>query len=188
MKRLTIRNSDGTVSQPTTTSIEALFYRLAAYEDTGLEPEEIVKLYKENEELINATMVLRKTDNQKKQTVTYEMEYNAELSHENVRTIAKIIFDNLMKADLKHRMGDIISDDYNFDRLRELAEADKEGRCVVLPYKIGSTIKTKGISKWKGTVIGYTLNEGGLYLFIESDGHYFYVRPEEAENGEKQNE
>lgn len=126
MKRLTIRNSDGTVSQPTTTSIEALFYRLAAYEDTGLEPEEIVKLYKENEELINATMVLRKTDNQKKQTVTYEMEYNAELSHENVRTIAKIIFDNLMKADLKHRMGDIISDDYNFDRLRELAKADRK--------------------------------------------------------------
>ena len=140
MKRLTIRNSDGTVSQPTTTSIEALFYRLAAYEDTGLEPEEIIRLYKENAELINATMVLRKTNNQKKQTIIYEMEYNAELSHENLRTIAKIVFDNLMKADLKHQMSDIISDDYDLDRLRELAEADKEGRCVVLPCKVGDTV------------------------------------------------
>lgn len=140
MERLTIRNSDGTVSQPTTTSIEALFYRLAAYEDTGLEPEEIIT-GKELAEIACGLELLKK----------YQ------------------------------KLG-------NFDRLCELAEADKEGRCVVLPYKIGSTIKTKGISKWKGTVIGYTLNEGGLYLFIESDGHYFYVRPEEAENGEKQNE
>ena len=28
----------------------------------------------------------------------------------------------------------------NFDHLRELAEADKEGRCVVLPCKVGDTI------------------------------------------------
>ena len=41
MERLTIRNSDGTVSQPTSTTIEAAFYRLAAYEDTGLEPEDL---------------------------------------------------------------------------------------------------------------------------------------------------
>ena len=32
MERLTIRNSDGTVSQPTSTTIEAAFYRLADYE------------------------------------------------------------------------------------------------------------------------------------------------------------
>lgn len=42
MERLTIRNSDGSVSQPTATTIEAVFQRLAAYEDTGLSPEEIV--------------------------------------------------------------------------------------------------------------------------------------------------
>ena len=28
----------------------------------------------------------------------------------------------------------------NYDRLRELAEADRDGRCVVLPCKIGSTV------------------------------------------------
>lgn len=32
-KRLTIRNSDGTVSQPTWADIESVFYRLAYYED-----------------------------------------------------------------------------------------------------------------------------------------------------------
>lgn len=40
MERLTIRNSDGSVSQPTSTTIQAVFEKLAAYEDTGLEPEE----------------------------------------------------------------------------------------------------------------------------------------------------
>ena len=35
---------------------------------------------------------------------------------------------------------DIIGDDYDLDRLRELAEADREGRCVVLPCKIGDIV------------------------------------------------
>ena len=30
----------------------------------------------------------------------------------------------------------------NYDRLRELAEADKDGRCVVLPCKVGDTFYT----------------------------------------------
>ena len=41
MERLTIRNGDGTVSQPTATTVEEVFYRLAAYEDNGLTPEEV---------------------------------------------------------------------------------------------------------------------------------------------------
>src|SRR5699024_8684496 len=32
-------------------------------------------------------------------------------------------------------MEDILGDDYDLDRLRELVEADREGRCVVLPCK-----------------------------------------------------
>lgn len=43
MKRLTIRNSDGSVSQPTDLKWAEALERLAAYEDTGLEPEEIEK-------------------------------------------------------------------------------------------------------------------------------------------------
>lgn len=30
---------------------------------------------------------------------------------------------------------DILGDDYDLDRLRELVEADKDGRCIVLPCK-----------------------------------------------------
>lgn len=50
MKRLTIRNSDGTVSQPTATAVEEVFYRLADYEDTGLTPEEISEIALANKE------------------------------------------------------------------------------------------------------------------------------------------
>ncbi len=41
MERLTIRNSDGSVSQPTTTTVEEVFYRLAEYEDLRKTPEEL---------------------------------------------------------------------------------------------------------------------------------------------------
>lgn len=59
------------------------------------------------------------------------------------------------KSDLKHEMGyshiwkrlaeieNILGDDgddYDLDRLEELVEADREGRCVVLPCKIGSKL------------------------------------------------
>ena len=30
--------------------------------------------------------------------------------------------------------------DYDFDRLRELAEADRDGRCVVLPVEVGQNV------------------------------------------------
>ena len=35
---------------------------------------------------------------------------------------------------------DILGDEYDLERLCELAQADREGRCVVLPCKIGDTI------------------------------------------------
>ena len=38
MERLTIRNSDGTVSQPTGTTVEAVFYRLTTKTPTGSLP------------------------------------------------------------------------------------------------------------------------------------------------------
>ena len=34
----------------------------------------------------------------------------------------------------------ILGDDYDLDRLKELVEADREGRYVVLPCKIGDTV------------------------------------------------
>lgn len=44
MERMTIRNSDGSVSQPTDLKWADALERLAAYEDTGLEPEELRKI------------------------------------------------------------------------------------------------------------------------------------------------
>ena len=35
---------------------------------------------------------------------------------------------------------DILGNEYDLDRLRELAQADWEGRCVVLPCKVGDTV------------------------------------------------
>ena len=42
-----------------------------------------------------------------------------------------------------NRLGeieDILGDDYDLDRLNELVKADKEGRCVILPVKIGDFV------------------------------------------------
>ena len=39
---------------------------------------------------------------------------------------------------------DILGDEYDLDRLRELAQADREGRCVVLPVKPGGLVIVKG--------------------------------------------
>lgn len=34
----------------------------------------------------------------------------------------------------------ILGEDYNLDRLKELVEADRNGRCVVLPCRVGDTL------------------------------------------------
>lgn len=48
---------------------------------------------------------------------------------------------------------DILCDDYDLDRLRELVEADRDGRCVVLPCKVGEKIFRLGASicMWRET-------------------------------------
>lgn len=37
-------------------------------------------------------------------------------------------------------MEDILGGGYDLDRLRELVEADRDGRCVVLPCKVGDPV------------------------------------------------
>lgn len=34
----------------------------------------------------------------------------------------------------------ILGDDYDLDRMRELVQADKDGRCLVLPCKVGDKV------------------------------------------------
>ena len=52
---------------------------------------------------------------------------------------ASISFECESVGDIVRRLAaieDILGDEYDLDRLRELAEADREGRCVVLPCKV----------------------------------------------------
>ena len=107
MKRHTMRLSDGRacfVPQLSGHTNKEVCESLAAYEETGLEPEEIQAI--------------------------------AGLASENCAKTADAI-DKLLQddAELKsyRELGPI-------DRLRELAKADREGRCVVLPCKKGDTV------------------------------------------------
>ena len=50
---------------------------------------------------------------------------------------------DIVIADCLDRLAaieDILGDEYDLDRLKELIEADKENRCLVLPCKIGDTV------------------------------------------------
>jgi len=44
--RLTLSNSDGSVSQPTNTTVDSVFRKLAEYEDIGICPEDLAKIAK----------------------------------------------------------------------------------------------------------------------------------------------
>lgn len=66
---------------------------------------------------------------------------------------------------------DILGDDYDLDRLRELVEADRDGRCVVLPCKAGDFAYdiTYGVVRKIGTVYSFTYNKkcDGSCVLIE---------------------
>ena len=52
---------------------------------------------------------------------------------------ASISFECESVGDIVRRLAaieDILGDEYDLDRLRELGQADREGRCVVLPCKV----------------------------------------------------
>ena len=115
MERLTLRDPDGAAYIKSSVTRHEAADRLAAYENTGLEPEEIQAI--------------------------------AGLASENCAKTADAIVKLLQDdAELKsyRELGPI-------DRLRELAQADREGRCMVLP-KDGMVyyIEEAGGEKWIG--------------------------------------
>lgn len=63
------------------------------------------------------------------------------------------------------KIEDILGDEYNLDRLRELAQADREGRCVVPPCKVGQKVKVD-VRTW-GNVWNYKTVENGKFLIGE---------------------
>lgn len=105
-------------------SFDRLVERLAAYEDTGLEPEEVSALVKDWSDLCT-----------------------------------------------------IIGECGGIDRLRELAEADKDGRLVVLPCKVGDTVWVTR-NPWTGELLkkpldayvnGMKMYSHGLYVNLLFD-------------------
>lgn len=69
-----------------------------------------------------------------------------------------------------------ICGEYTPDALSRLVQADCDGRCLVLPFKVGQTVrhKTEG---WTGQVNEITLNNEGLMLFVSSGGYAGYYPP-----------
>ena len=85
----------------------------------------------------------------------------------------------------------ILGDEYDLDRLRELAQADREGRCVVLPAKPDQTIyqwrigdDCPSVSRLDGVQINadgeitYPIWNG--YLIAEDFGRTVFLTREEA--------
>lgn len=67
-----------------------------------------------------------------------------------------------------HRLAaieDILGDEYDLDRFRELKQADDEGRCVVPPCKVGQKVKVD-VRTW-GNVWNYKTVENGKFLIGE---------------------
>lgn len=107
MEKLTLRGPDGTAYIKASVTRHETAKRLAAYEDTGLEPEEIARIL----DAYGRGMTLRTENAQRLEIVK----------------------------------------DIQTDRLRELSQADREGRFVVLP-KDGMVyyIEEAGGEKWIG--------------------------------------
>ena len=74
----------------------------------------------------------------------------------------------IQAAELHARLSlieDILGNVYDLDRLRELAQADRDGRCVVLPCKVGQNVKVD-VQTW-GNVWNYKTIENGKFLIGE---------------------
>lgn len=63
------------------------------------------------------------------------------------------------------KIEDILGDEYDLDELREMVQADREGRCVVPPCKVGQKVKVD-VRTW-GNVWNYKTVENGKFLIGE---------------------
>ena len=65
-----------------------------------------------------------------------------------------------------------------FDRLREFAEADKDGRVLILPCKVGDTVYFANAKHiLESTVVGYAVDETGIsWVYsehVDKTGHTY---------------
>lgn len=72
----------------------------------------------------------------------------------------------------------ILGDEYDLGRLRELAQADREGRCVVIDVKIGQRVWILDVGEYGDDEIAQPLGLK-VYGIALSDDHetYYFVKP-----------
>ena len=116
-------------------AFDKLIERLAAYEDTGLTPEEVLPKDKADE----------------------------------------IALKLMRLADLERLCS--------YDRLRELAEADKDGRCVVLPCKVGDTVWIVGAVRklYSAKVRTFFCGHTSAVRGDDDGGHIHMIRTTECD-------
>ena len=116
-------------------AFDKLIERLAAYEDTGLTPEEVLPKDKADE----------------------------------------IALKLMRLADLERICS--------YDRLRELAEADKDGRCVVLPCKVGDTVWIVGAVRklYSAKVRTFFCGHTSAVRGDDDGGHIHMIRTTECD-------
>lgn len=73
---------------------------------------------------------------------------------------------------------DILGDEYDLDRLRDLVKADREGRCVVIDVKIGQRVWILDVGEYGDDEIAQPLGLE-VYGITLSDDHetYYFVKP-----------
>ena len=86
-----------------------------------------------------------------------------------------------LEGDIPNRLAaieDILGDDYDIDHLRDLVQADREGRCIALPVKTGDniyfTFLGKIIEKQVFSVVTF-YNSQRIYC----NGTSLYFRPDD---------
>lgn len=102
------------------------------------------------------------------------------------------------------QIEDILGEDYDLDRLKELVEADRDGRCIVLPCKVGDKVyciqsyfndaKMRSEKKVKCRIVDFVQSfpdlfecYGMIYRF-EDIGKTVFLTREEAEAAMKRME
>ena len=95
------------------------------------------------------------------------------------------------------KIEDILGDEYDLDRLKELVQADREGKCVVLPCRVGDKVyciqsyfndaKMRSEKKVKCRVVDFMQSlpdlfecEGMIYKFSDI-GKIVFLTSEKAE-------
>ena len=96
------------------------------------------------------------------------------------------------------KIEDILGDEYDLDRLKELVQADREGKCVVLPCRVGDKVyciqryfndaKMRSEKKVRCRVVDFIQSlpdwfecEGMIYKFSDI-GKIVFLTSEEAES------